>query len=449
MQVICGKRAECIEIRRERLLTEIRNKNVQAAVRKVPPSQEYLFDKTQLHPSIQSLGESQTWLKTPSYVTSKRAFQRKRTTTPTPSTSKYSYNKASTSSGKSFQSSRYKSNSYWNNGPHKGNFKKGSFNSKSVDSFRKKQNVKWQSINPIFFGGSTFPLFGQVEISRSFSKCPETHFRLTDVKDFLQGGDWMTRIHLSQAFCHVHSRISPLSPSPRLRQGTSSDDELALRPFICSLFFCNNNELSCGFPSCEWYEDSRLPRRLSACLSGQEQAQQTDYLGHTVPTIPWLENQFQEVCSSSLPRTTISGHPLKHEGKLHVTSNQKDSQDNRISEKYSSKGILNTKTDSMPTRPAQLCKFRHPERLSSFSTPAQIFLPIQQTQTSTPITNNFSNKTRIDLVAEIRKPVIPVAQRTNCELFDNRCSRLRMGCSGQLRLSWLTLVYIKWTSWIN
>ena len=66
MQVICGKRAECIENRRERLLPELQNRNVGVALRGVPPSAEYLFGKDNLSPLIQSLGGSQSWLNTPS-----------------------------------------------------------------------------------------------------------------------------------------------------------------------------------------------------------------------------------------------------------------------------------------------------------------------------------------------------------------------------------------------
>ena len=66
-QVICGKRAECIEARREHLLTKLRNKNVQMALHKVPPSSEYRFKKSDLSSLIQSLGGSQNWLNTPAY----------------------------------------------------------------------------------------------------------------------------------------------------------------------------------------------------------------------------------------------------------------------------------------------------------------------------------------------------------------------------------------------
>lgn len=65
LQVICGKRAECVEIRRERILKEVTNKPIQAALRNIPPSIEHLFDREKLLPLIQSLGGPQTWLNPP------------------------------------------------------------------------------------------------------------------------------------------------------------------------------------------------------------------------------------------------------------------------------------------------------------------------------------------------------------------------------------------------
>lgn len=76
MQIICGKRSECIEIRRDRILNEIGNQNLKATLRNVPPSSEHLFSREALGPIIQSLGGSQVWLNTPSYVKDKKVLDR-------------------------------------------------------------------------------------------------------------------------------------------------------------------------------------------------------------------------------------------------------------------------------------------------------------------------------------------------------------------------------------
>lgn len=76
LQIVCGKRAECIEVRRERLIGEVTTKNLQVALRKLPPSAEYLFAKDNLSGLMQSLGGAQVWLNTPSYVVKRSSGQK-------------------------------------------------------------------------------------------------------------------------------------------------------------------------------------------------------------------------------------------------------------------------------------------------------------------------------------------------------------------------------------
>jgi hypothetical protein len=71
MQIICGRRAECIEIRRERILKEINNINLKTTLRDIPPSTEHLFSRDDLQPVIQSLGGLQIWLNNPTYLKEK------------------------------------------------------------------------------------------------------------------------------------------------------------------------------------------------------------------------------------------------------------------------------------------------------------------------------------------------------------------------------------------
>ncbi|KAJ2953489.1 hypothetical protein O0L34_g1087 [Tuta absoluta] len=72
MKLVCGKRAECIEIRRERILKEMNNPNLKAMLQNIPPSPEYLFSREALSPIIQSLGGAQSWLSVPAYLKEKR-----------------------------------------------------------------------------------------------------------------------------------------------------------------------------------------------------------------------------------------------------------------------------------------------------------------------------------------------------------------------------------------
>ncbi|CAG5102904.1 Protein of unknown function [Cotesia congregata] len=77
LQVVCGKRASCIEARRERLISEAPNKQIQVALRNIPPSTEYLFGKERLGSLIQSLGGPQSWLRNPGQSGSRFIHQRK------------------------------------------------------------------------------------------------------------------------------------------------------------------------------------------------------------------------------------------------------------------------------------------------------------------------------------------------------------------------------------
>ncbi|XP_059059617.1 uncharacterized protein LOC131852893 [Achroia grisella] len=63
MQIVCGKRAECIETRRERILGELPNKNLREGLRKIPPSSAYLFNETHLHAYIANTGGMDKWVR--------------------------------------------------------------------------------------------------------------------------------------------------------------------------------------------------------------------------------------------------------------------------------------------------------------------------------------------------------------------------------------------------
>lgn len=71
IQLICGRRSETIEIRRDRLIKQIPSTNLKASLRAIPPSNEYLFSQEALHPVIQSHGGLQNWLNIPNYFKEK------------------------------------------------------------------------------------------------------------------------------------------------------------------------------------------------------------------------------------------------------------------------------------------------------------------------------------------------------------------------------------------
>ncbi len=129
LQVICGKRAECIENRRDLLLSELKNPNVKSALRRIPPCPRYLFNKEQLQPLVTCLGGSQVWLNTPSYVENRRPSSRKENERPRSSA------RGPQSSGRSHHS-RGPAPFHQSNQKPKVDSKKDQSKSKGVNSFR-------------------------------------------------------------------------------------------------------------------------------------------------------------------------------------------------------------------------------------------------------------------------------------------------------------------------
>lgn len=125
MQIVCGKRAECIEVRRERILKEIVNPNLKATLQSVPPSQEYLFSREALQPVIASLGGSQIWLNTPAYIKEKKSFNQSYAS----NKQHHSHRKTQNNRSDKKQNPRYKKNQPFrknftaNNTPHNNNNK--------------------------------------------------------------------------------------------------------------------------------------------------------------------------------------------------------------------------------------------------------------------------------------------------------------------------------------
>lgn len=102
MQIVCGKRAEYIEIRRERVLSELPNKNLQEGLRKIPPSRRCLFDEDQLRLYVQHTGGMDKWIR-PWFALDKEAKKNRN------QTSKSSEARDAFSSKRNFRAKDYRS----------------------------------------------------------------------------------------------------------------------------------------------------------------------------------------------------------------------------------------------------------------------------------------------------------------------------------------------------
>lgn len=89
LQIVCGKRAECVEIRRQKLIAEIPDKNIQTALLNIPPSEEFLFEKNKLSSLIHSLGGPHFWLSQPQNYKKDRSNLKRKSSEPIPSTSRF------------------------------------------------------------------------------------------------------------------------------------------------------------------------------------------------------------------------------------------------------------------------------------------------------------------------------------------------------------------------
>ncbi|KAI8442411.1 hypothetical protein MSG28_005925 [Choristoneura fumiferana] len=251
MQVICGRRGECIEIRRERILKEVNNINLKTSLREIPPSAEYLFSRDALQPLIQSLGGFHTWLNRPSYIKEKGQSRDRSSTYKQDRRNRNNGqenrnpgqdNKAKQGGSQTFQ----KRNNFRNKGNYTG--KKNFTNQdkqKGRIPFKKKpplqhltqnmlnrfttrtspemsaiiKDLKEKAVlevppvlNSSFLSkmflikkadGSMRPIFDLRGLNQYVAT---KHFQLVsqlDVADFLQMNDWMTKIDLHQAYFHL------------------------------------------------------------------------------------------------------------------------------------------------------------------------------------------------------------------------------------------------------
>lgn len=80
LQVICGKRAEVLELRRKDIVKKLKDKYMREDLSRIPPSCEYMFDPGQLSTYLQKIGGVDKLQKPPSST-------RPRTKSPEPSTS--------------------------------------------------------------------------------------------------------------------------------------------------------------------------------------------------------------------------------------------------------------------------------------------------------------------------------------------------------------------------
>lgn len=320
LQIVCGRRAECVEIRRKRLISAITNKNIQTAINNIPPSEEFLFDKIKLASLIHSLGGPHFWLEP---QVNKNREHRNKYKEPIPSTSKFksqtqnksnfrnTYNKnqgKQTYKGKSDNLKPSKNFSFRNKDGKKNDYSThfrggclrlfehrwramsaNKFIISAISGFRipfyqkspllmpiKRVMVKYatksspamsqilqellgqkilqpvSNITPSFISklflrkksdGTMRPIFDLRDLNKFVKPKPFRLISHASIPDFLQQGDWMIKIDISQAYFHLaaaegHRPFLRVSYEEQLYEMTCLPFGLSSAPHLFSAVTC-------------------------------------------------------------------------------------------------------------------------------------------------------------------------------------------------------------------
>ena len=477
LQIICGKRAECIETRRDRILLDLPNKNVQMALRKIPPSSEYLIAKESLSALMHSLGGAQTGLNMPSYLIKK------------PTKSEHTYKeikivihnilinrtdlqpeiikvnvamitririllrKIKTNLRLMIPFVRNRINDYpkeenfsggqlvrfldrWkemeaplhvlkiisgaripliSRPPLIRNWKLSNFKTehstmmsdqiqllKKLKLLEKPTHEGHSFISRMFLvsksSGELRPIFdlrglhSHVQI-RKFSLI--SHFQ---IPEFLQEGDWMVKIDYAQAYFHIPVAVSPQSPALDLQRGTSSDDELALRPLICTSHFCDDNELGCRNSSFARCESDCISRRFPVGFSKQSQIDCSSDRCSRFSTISGMADKDREMYSRTLSTNRVFGSSMEHYRKPNTSTRRQNHQYYSVIGQDSSQQKLYSQTTSKFARSLEFCQFRRLQRSTSLPLLTTTAKQISTKQTSREMFCSFRGYERTHLL---------------------------------------------------
>ncbi|GAB1869713.1 Reverse transcriptase domain-containing protein [Camponotus japonicus] len=196
--------------------------------------------------------------------------------------------------------------------------------------------------------------------------------------------------HIAGVLPRADCRESPSTPSSRIRQGASPDDELALRPLICPSHLRGDNELGCGNPSC-------------ARLASQPQQVRYDAKSRN------------RVFRNSLEHSQESDQPPRKEDTKNQGSQQRDSTQRKC---Y-------TEANSMSLGPFKFRQFRRPQRSASLPPSPKILYGVQTREIKGKAANPTGSGSRTSLV--VRGLNLQSTQAGNHAFPNDRRGGYRMG----------------------
>ncbi|XP_043267235.1 uncharacterized protein [Venturia canescens] len=384
LQVVCGKRAECIEVRRERIISEINNKNLQATLRRVPPSVDQLFDQNCLMPLIKSLGGTGLWLNTPGYLKEKRDTnqrpKKQGTESAVPSCSQYTKSNKPNDARPTLKfrcpySLFSKTASCFSYG---GTDEKIQFQSfPRIDELYKRTH-KAGGLGDDHRKEPKLPVkdvCGTEErwrISSDFRS--QTIERLRKNKafsaDFARFGTGISPTHgLDDKDRHLkcilpctHRGVTSLLPQINLQRQVVTNVGFTVWPSVSTPHIRGLNELDCGNPSCQRNSGSSLPRRFPPRPSGPRQVGGTDCGSHEPLGVPRMADKFSKMHTSAKSTARILGHHLEHSIRVDVSRKRENRKVGDINCKSSSQTKLQREADSEAPGTIKFCELRNTQR---------------------------------------------------------------------------------------
>lgn len=240
---------------------------------------------------------------------------------------------------------------------------------------------------------------------------------------------------LPRTNCRESSTASPSC----IRQGASSDDELALSPLICPSYLCGYNELGCRDPSLARYEGNRLSG-LPPSLSKQRQAGLPDEGSSRPAGISRLARQSHQMCYDSKPGNRIFGSNLEHLQEPDHPPGEKGTKDHEARHGHSLQEQGYIKTGSMPFGSPQLRQFRHPQRSASLPLSSKILHDLQTEEMEGKSVDSQGSRCRAVVVVQSHDLHLRPPQEKDHAFPNHRRGRYRMGSSIEWHLSLRKLV---------
>lgn len=197
--------------------------------------------------------------------------------------------------------------------------------------------------------------------------------------------------HIADVLPRADCRESPSTSSSRIRQGASSDDELALRPLICPSHLRGDNELGCGNLSCAR-----------------------------------LASQPQQVRYDAKSRNRVFRNSLEHSQESDQSPRKEDIKNQGSQQRDSTQKKCYTEANSMSLGPFKFRQFHRPQRSASLPPSPKIPYGVQTREVKGKAANPTGSGSRTSLVVRGLNLHLQSTQAGNHAFLNDRRGGYRM-----------------------